>query len=159
MTVAIDRRKVEAALSDPRTTWTDVIAASGWAAKGLQEWVRAEAPELLPRIAARKAADLPAMLRAQMAPLLPLANQVADATALDPRAPIAVNARAIIVAALQRHLGTRLPWGMLRALAHVMVERGCLAPSPAGMRFYKMEIMQNPAKFGLGADETTVLSA
>lgn len=156
MITNIDRSVIEAALRDPATDWQQVITLSGWAAKGLQDWAREVAPDLLPMIAAKKATDLPVIRRQAMEALLPLANRAADVANLDPRSPMVVNAQSIIAAAMKVTGKMKLRPGTLQALAQVMAERGCMPPTPASMRCHRLEICKDPVKFGITEHETTV---
>lgn len=151
MTSAInyDHTKAERLLKDPSVDWPQFLIELDASSKGVHQWARRVAPDLIPLIADKKAKRVVPLTHLQAQKCLPLIRQAAELAEPSPDKPITENACQIIAEAMRIIGKPRLPNGSMYAIAHVLLEHGCPPAAPGSLRWYKLQVVNNPAEYGL----------
>lgn len=147
--IELDRAKAEKLLHDPNVDWTTFLVELEASDIGVHKWARRAAPNLIPLIADKKARRVVPLTHLQAQKCLPLIRQAADLAEPSPSKTITENACQIIAEAMRIVGKPRLPNGSMYAIAHVLHEHGCPPAAAGSLRWHKLQVVNNPAAYGL----------
>ena len=147
--IIFDHALAEKLLLDPEVDWPQLLIKLDASSKGLHNWARRSAPNLIPLIADMKAKRVIPLTHMQAQNCLPLIRQAAYIAEPSPNKSIVENASQIIAEAMRIIGKPRLPNGSMYAISHVLLEHGCPPASAASLRWHKLQVVNDLAAFDL----------
>lgn len=147
--IEYDRNIAERLLKDPKVDWPQFLNELDASSKGVHNWAKRAAPDLIPLLADKKAKRVVPLTHMQAQQCLPLIRQAAEVAEPSPSKSITENACQIIAEAMRIVGKPRLPNGSMYAIAHVLVEHGCPPAAAGSLRWHKLQVVNNLAEYGL----------
>lgn len=135
--------KIDALLADPEVTWGQTVEEAGIGVARLIDAIRDKRPDLVPALIAKKEKHKtnPQMrgavdrAKAQIAPAI-------GRSGLMPTDSIAANALRLTASSMMQVDDTSLPYGAWTALQEVLAENGCIPPTSASLRWYRLRLLK-----------------
>ena len=132
----------DAAMAVPGQTFQGLVNQIGTETTHLLRFVQTERPDALPAILEMQRQDASPQNELMLRRLASM-RRAANRCALDPAAMMVKNMGALMAAYARYEVGsTKFPPGWVAALQHVLIERGCPAPSTASVRTLRLRLIE-----------------